>query len=269
MKMVDESVPSDNRYFGFKRPGLVTTKPAWEIPGHVPASPYRIRIARTSEQLQSAVNVRFQAYSKKLQALASKVKQPGILDYTHEPVILLAEDRTTGQAVGTLRINSGSSILDMLDDIDLPANIVEERVAFVSRMAVVGTVQERHLVRSLLQKAVFQLCIAKQLNRILLLAVEPRERLFYRWGFSDVYADGNARFPEFLDKFPVKALFIDTYSVERLWREQAHPLYDFLFGTFHPEIEVFASLSSIAQRSNEDAMLMNREPHHAEPLWIS
>ena len=268
MKMVDNASTVDNSYFGIARSSLGASKSTWEIPGHVPASPFRIRIVRTPEQLRSAVNVRYQAYSRRLQALASKVRQPGPLDYSHDPVILLAEDQTTGQAVGTLRLNTGPGVLNMLDDIDLPDNIVLERVAFVSRMAVTGTVHERNLVRSLMQKAVFQLCIAKQLNRILLLAVQPRERLFYRWGFSDVFADGEARFPALLERFPVKALFLDSYAVERLWREQGHPLYDFLFGTFHPEIEVFSSLSSISKRSNESTS-EDRETHSTEPLWVS
>ena len=265
MKMVGESI---GRGYLDSRVGPASKKPTWEIPGHIPASPYRVRIVRTREQLQLAVDVRYKAYTEKLQALASKVRQPGSLDFTHEPIVLLAENTLIDQPVGTLRINTGPNFLATLKDINLPETIVGERVAFVSRMAVTGTVHERHLVRLLMQKAVFQLCIAKQLSRILLLAVEPRERLFYRCGFSDVFPDGNARFPAFLDGFPVKALYADTYSMERVWREQKHPLYDFLFRTFHPEIEVFSSLSSIAQRSDETAGLA-RDYHPADTLWVS
>jgi hypothetical protein len=268
MKVVEGlGLGSDSGYFGFGRAHASSSETRWEVPGHVPASPYSIRIARTALQLQTAVEVRYQAYSEKLQALASKVKQPGPLDYEHEPVVLLAESRLTGEAVGTLRLNTGPGILGMLDDIDLPDNILGERVAFVSRMAVVGTVHERQLVRNLMQKACFQLCIAKQLNRMLLLAVEPRERLFYRCGFSDVFEDGKARHPAFLEHFPVKALYADTYGMERHWKEQKHPLYDFLFRTFHPEIEVFSSLSSLGHRSNEPARAM-REMQTIEPLWV-
>jgi hypothetical protein len=256
-----------NHHFGVPRTESKLTVP-WEIPGHIPASPFSIRIVRTPDQLQSAVDVRYEAYSEKLQALASKVRQPGPLDFSHDPIVLLAENRLTEKPVGTLRINTGPNILDMLDDIHLPDNIANERVAFVSRMAVTGSVHERQLVRNLLQKAVFQLCIAKQLTRILLLAVEPRERLFYRCGFSDVFADGKARHPVFLDRFPVKALYADTYGMERLWKEEKHPLYDFLFRTFHPEIEVFSSLSSLGRRSDESARI--RQEHQApEPLWVS
>ena len=267
MKVVDDlGLRSDSKFFGFGRLGDEGAGSTWEVPGHIPSTPYSIRIVRTSAQLQAAVEVRYQAYSEKLQALASKVSQPGPLDFAHEPIVLLAENRLTGEAIGTMRLNTGPSILDMLDDINLPDNIMGERVAFVSRMAVVGTVAERQLVRNLMQKAVFQLCIAKQLNRILLLAVEPRERLFYRCGFSDVFEDGKARYPAFLDKFPVKALYADTYAMERHWKEQKHPLYDFLFRTFHPEIEVFSSLSSVGRRSNEPAR--SARELTVEPLWV-
>lgn len=259
---------SQDCYLGFARPARETFDPTWEIPGYTAASPYTVRIVRKPDQLQLAVEVRYQAYSEKLQALAAKVRQPGPLDFSHGPVVLLAENRLTGEAVGTLRLNTGASFLSLLEDIKLPPNIVKERTAFVSRMAVTGTVQERQLVRNLMQKAVFQLCIAKQLNRILLLAVEPRERLFYRCGFSDVFEDGGSRHPAFLDGFPVKALFADTYSMERVWRGEKHPLYDFLFRTFHPEIEVFSSLSSLGHRIDEPPP-PQRETHDADPLWVS
>ncbi len=268
MKLQNDPDRSFGPSLGFSDSPRESSRTPWEIPGHIPASPYSVRIVRTPDQLQAAVDVRYQAYSEKLQALASKVSQPGELDFKHGPVVLLAENRLTGAPVGTLRLNTGATILEMLADIDLPDTIVRERVAFVSRMAVIGMVQERQLVRNLMQKAVFQLCIAKQLNRMLLLAVEPRERLFYRCGFSDVFVDGQARHPAFLDRFPVKALYADTYSMERLWKEEGHPLYDFLFRTFHPEIEVFSSLSSLGQRSNEPAYSA-RVPHVAEPLWVS
>jgi hypothetical protein len=258
---------SQDCYLGFARPVREMPEIAWAAPGHDAASPYTIRIVRKPDQLQSAIDVRYQAYSEKLQALASKVRQPGPLDFEHGPVVLLAENRLTGEPVGTLRLNTGPSFLDLLRDMALPANIVKERTAFVSRMAVTGPVQERQLVRNLMQKAVFQLCIAKQLNRILLLAVEPRERLFYRCGFSDVFPDGESRHPAFLDGFPIKALYADTYSMERLWRGEKHPLYEFLFRTFHPEIEVFSSLSSLGHRGNEPPPPV-RETHAADPLWV-
>jgi hypothetical protein len=266
MKMLHDNI--ENSITGLKRALTKQERQTWEVPGHTASSPYRIRIVRTKEQLESVVAVRCQAYSEKLQALASKVQQPGPLDFTHEPIVLVAENGLTGEAVGTLRVNTGPQILDLLQDVQLPADLVCERVAFVSRMAVIGTVPERQLVRNLLQKAVFQLAVAKQLSRILLLAVHPRERLFYRCGFRDVFADGAPRFPKFLDHFPVKALYADTYSLEREWREENHPLYDFLFRTFHPEIEVFASVSSSTQRSNEPSRSSGRS-HSPETFVVN
>ena len=249
MKMLHDNVaPSLS---AFTRAIPKRDRQVWDVPGHIPSSPYKIRIVRTQEQLDNVVAVRCQAYSERLQALASKVQQPGPLDFTHDPIVLIAENSLTGEAVGTLRVNTGPQILELLQDVQLPDDLTQHRVAFVSRMAVIGDVHDRPLVRNLLQKAVFQLSVAKQLSRILLLAVHPRERLFYRCGFRDVFSDGAPRFPRFLDYFPVKALYADTYALEREWKEEKHPLYDFLFRTFHPEIEVFSSVSSVTQRSNE------------------
>ena len=266
MKIVHDNV--ENPLSTFKRAVSRQERQPWEVPGHVPSSPYKVRIVRTQDQLDSVVAVRCQAYSEKLQALASKVQQPGPLDFTHEPIVLIAENVASGEAVGTLRVNTGPQVLDLLQDVHLPGELIRERVAFVSRMAVIGDVHDRPLVRNLLQKAVFQLSVAKQLSRILLLAVHPRERLFYRCGFKDVFRDGAPRFPKFLDHFPVKALYADTYALEREWKEEKHPLYDFLFRTFHPEIEIFASVSSIAQRSNEPSRSGDRA-HSSETFVVN
>lgn len=264
MKMLHDDVGTSPP--GFKRKVSSRDRKPWDIPGHLPTSPYRVRIVRTQEQLDSVVAVRCQAYGDKLQALASKVQQPGPLDFTHDPIVLIAENCMTGEAVGTLRVNTGPQILDLLKDVQLPEDLTTERVAFVSRMAVIGDVHDRPLVRNLLQKAVFQLAVAKQLSRIVLLAVHPRERLFYRCGFKDVFSDGAPRFPKFLDYFPVKALYANTYALEREWRAEKHPLYDFLFRTFHPEIEVFASVSSVAQRSNEP--VRSSDPAHSADTFV-
>ena len=243
---------------GLKLGVLNMTKPkatrnAWDVPGHIPSTPYRIRIVRTPAQLDRAVQVRVNAYSQKLQSLADKVRKPGALDFEHDPTVLIAENIDTGNAIGTLRLNTGPDVLDLMSDIQLPIEVTSNRTAFVSRMAIVGSVREKIAVRNLIQKAVFQICVAKQVPKVLLLAVSPRERLFFPWGFEDVFADGKPRHPDFMDKFPVRALVSETYALERKWRATKSPLHEYVFGTFHPEIEVFSSLSSTSHRLSDQS----------------
>jgi hypothetical protein len=235
-----------------------------EIPGHIPSTNLRVRIVRTAAQLQRVVAVRMEAYSSRLPELAEQVSAPEDLDYSHGAIVLLAEDCNTGRAYGTLRLNTGRDMLAMMDDIQLPREIVEGEVAYISRMAAVGNAKQKSAVRRLIEKAMFQLCAAKQLRTVLILAVVPRERLFYHWGFSDVFPDEMPRHPQFLNKIAVRALQCETYTIERTWREKKHPLYDYFFRTFHPEIEVFMSVSSLERRSGESDVRSTRLVNYQE-----
>jgi hypothetical protein len=154
-------------------------------------------------------------------------------------------------------------MLTMMDDIQLPGEITNGQVAYVSRMAVVGDGRQKAAVRKLLEKAMFQLCAAKQLRTVLILAVVPRERLFHHWGFTDVFPDQMPRYPRFLNEVAVRVLQCETYSIERTWREMKHPMYDFHFRTFHPELEIFMSVSSLERRSGESREATSRSSRRA------
>ncbi len=230
------------------------------ISGHIPSTNFRVRVVRSPEQLHGVVSVRKEAYLSRLPELAEQVSLPEALDYSHGAIVLLAEDRNTGRPYGTLRLNTGREMLAMMEDIHLPSKIVDGEVAYISRMAVVGDAKQKSAVRRLIEKAMFQLCAAKQLRTVLILAVVPRERLFQHYGFSDVFHDALPRHPLFLNNIPVRALQCETYTIERTWREKKHPLYDFFFRTFHPELEIFMSVSSLERRSGEPRASAQNHP---------
>lgn len=215
------------------------------------STPYRVRIVRTEEQFRKALAVRREAYSKKHPELAADVAQSEHLDYTNNAIILLVEDSRDGRPLATLRLNSGAGVTAMLRDLNLPAETASPRMAYISRMAAVGSGREKSLARALANKALFQICMARQFDRMLILPALPRDKLYYRWGFTHVFPDGQPRKPAMLGGIEAHVLQLEVYAIERNWRNSNHALYDFIFRTFHPEIEVFSSLSSIAHRTSE------------------
>src|SRR5690606_9404734 len=116
--------------------------------------------------------------------------------------------------------------------LDLPESVRTERVCYVSRMAALGTGSEKRILRDLLTKALFQFCLARQVQRALIAPVLPRERLYYPWGFENLFEDGQPRFPRLLHRQKTMILQQEIYSVERRWKEEKHPKYDFVFRTF-------------------------------------
>ena len=220
---------------------------------HIPqaevAPRLRIRIARTEEQIQQAVAVRYQAYAERLTGLAGDVAIKEDLDRTVDPVILLAEDATTSQVIATARLNSGPGVREMLAQIDLPAAYVNDRLGYFSRMAAVGSPVAKKIARGLLHKALLQICVAKQVDRMLLLVGNVRSKLYMPWGFQPVFPQTNLLHPEIVHGRPVNLFQLETRKAEATALQLGGPLYDFLFRTYHEEIEVFNSLSSVPSRS--------------------
>jgi hypothetical protein len=214
----------------------------------------RIRIARTEEQIQQAVAVRYQAYAEKLTGLACDVAFKEDLDRTVDPVILLAEDADTGKVIATARLNSGPGIRELLAQINLPSAYADDRLGYFSRMAAVGCPVAKKISRGLLHKALLQICVAKQVDRMLLLVGNVRSRLYMPWGFRPVFPVNNVLRPEMVHGRPVNLFQLETRRAEATALELGGPLYDFLFRTYHEEIEVFSSLSSVpSRRARSDA----------------
>lgn len=219
------------------------------ITASVEATPrIRIRIARTEEHIRQAVAVRYQAYAEKLTGLASDVATKEDLDRTLDPVILLAENLDRSQVIATARLNSGPGVRDLLAQVDMPPSYEEDRLGYFSRMAAVGHPGEKKIARGLLHKALLQICMAKQIDRMLLLVGNVRSKLYMPWGFKPVFPDGVVC-PEIVHGRPVKLYQLETRKAEQKALEIGGPLYDFLFRTLHQEIEIFNSLSSIPNRS--------------------
>lgn len=208
----------------------------------------RIRLARTEGQIQQAVGVRYQAYAERLSGLASDVAIKEDLDRTVDPVILLAENALTAEVVGTARLNSGPGVRDLLAQIDLPAHYHGERLGYFSRMAAIGDPTTKRIVRGLLHKSLLKVCVAKQVDRMLLLVGDVRSKLYAPWGFKPVFSK-TLLTPAMLHGRSVNLYELETRKAEEMAKELGQPLYKFLFQTYHEEIEIFNSLSSVPSRS--------------------
>ena len=228
------------------------------IPQAQAAPRLRIRIARTEEQIQQAVAVRYQAYAERLTGLAGDVAIKEDLDRTVDPVILLAEDADTSQVIATARLNSGPGIREVLAQIALPTSYTHDRLGYFSRMAAVGCPISKKIARGLLHKALLQICVAKQVDRMLLLVGNVRSKLYMPWGFQPVFPDDAVLRPEMVHGRRVNLFQLETRRAEAKALELGGPLYDFLFRTYHEEIEVFSSLSSVPSRTTR--------PNAEEPL---
>jgi hypothetical protein len=160
----------------------------------------------------------------------------------------LAEAKSDGEALGTIRIQT--NFVDPLPlefSISLPDSYRGRPLAGVSRLAVRSGPRGR-LVKLSLFKALHRYCLAKQVEWILIGARPPLDQAYLDLGFADVFEDAELRPLATAAGVPHRILSFEVFTAERRWHQLSHPLYVFMGQRFHPDIEIFSSVSNMWAR---------------------
>lgn len=205
--------------------------------------PFRVRLARNTDELGRAVDVRFRAYSRHLPEFAESLRHPEPLDTLPGTYVLLAESKLDGSPVGSLRLQLNQfSPLAIESSVLLPAALRKVNLAEITRLA---SEEGRNgkLVSTVLIKAAYLLCSALQVDHAIITARRPLDQRYLQLDFADVFPDGAFVPMEHIGGVPHRVLGFEIRSGERRWFERSHTLYSFMVGTFHADIEVFAALA--------------------------
>ena len=206
--------------------------------------PFVMKLVRTEAQLQKVCELRSVAYGHHLPHLAENLKHSDALDKSAGTVIFLAEDKITGEAIGTARLQSNTHQPLLLEgSVDIPQDLKKQALTEITRFSV-RPGYNQFTTRQALIKACYLYCCAMQLPIILIGARRPLDRIYESLGYVDIFGDGR--------KFPLKhaggiehrVLKFDVYGAERKWHADQHPLYGFMFQTYHADIQVFSAVSS-------------------------
>ena len=207
--------------------------------------PFTVRIVRTDEQLARAVQIRAEAYTRHVPTLGEILANPEHVDRDPNAIVFLAEGKRDGEPLGTIRIQTNfSSPIPLETSIDLPEKFIGRPVAGVSRLAVKAGSRGR-LVKVALFKALHRYCLAKQVEWILIGARPPLDQTYVDLGFYDMFEDGELRPLATAAGVMHRILCFEVFNAERRWHALSHPLYVFMGQRFHPDIEIFASVSNM------------------------
>lgn len=206
--------------------------------------PFVMKLVRTEAQLRKVRELRAVAYGHHLPHLADQLRMPDSLDKSPGTVIFLAEDKLTGEAIGTARLQSNTHMPLLLEgSVTIPPELKRSALTEITRFSV-RPGYNQFVTRQALIKACYLYCCAMQLPVILIGARRPLDRIYESLGYVDIFEPGQ--------KFPLlhaggiehRILKFDVYGAERHWHAQQHPLYGFMFQTYHPDIQVFSSVSA-------------------------
>jgi hypothetical protein len=223
--------------------------------------PFVMKLVRTEAQLQRVCDLRSVAYGHHLPHLADHLRMPDSLDKSPGTVIFLAEDKITGEAIGTARLQSNTHRPLLLEgSVDIPADLKRHTLAEITRFSV-RPGYNQFTTRQALIKACYLYCCAMQLPVILIGARRPLDRIYESLGYVDIFEPGR-KFPlQHAGGIEHRVLKFDVYGAERSWHAQQHPLYGFMFQTYHPDIQVFSAVSSgwaRPRRADQVAGIMDR-----------
>ncbi len=215
--------------------------------------PFTVRVVRNEQELNKAVQIRHSAYARHMPEVAQSLLLPEKADTQDGVVVLLAESKLDGSALGSLRIQTNRlCALGLEKSVVLPDWLQDQSLAQVSRLGIaLGTVGR--LVKIVLIKASFQYCAQNDIGWAMVAARAPLDRQYAQLMFSDVFpGSGFVPLPH-MNNVPHRVMEFEIESGKARWTQAKHPLLKFFCETYHPDIELddarFVAPHSIAGSS--------------------
>jgi len=202
---------------------------------------FTVRLALDRADLKAACSVRSQAYGHHIPAWSKALEEPDAVDQSSSAVVLLCEDKASGDAVGTARVQTSAGGALLIEQcIDMPALQAGHGRAEVSRIAAVPGADVS--VKIALWKASYLYCMATQSRWMIIGARnEALVRQYRRLGFHELHPGRGSVPLSYAGGLAHHVLAFDTYAAERTWKERQHGLYNFVFETHHPDIQLYTA----------------------------
>jgi hypothetical protein len=202
---------------------------------------FDICVVRSEADLRAVCKVRATSYGHRLPQLRDALEEPDELDRHPDTAVLLARDKATGQAVGTVRLTTNAhGPLQIERCAPLPPLLEEHLLAEVTRLSVLPC-HEDPRVKLALMKATYLYAMAHQVQWMVIGArSDGLVRQYRRLGFTDLLGGGRSVALAHAGNLQHRVLGFDVTAAERNWHAARHPFYEFMVRTHHPDIQLFA-----------------------------
>jgi hypothetical protein len=200
---------------------------------------FTVRVAVLESDLMAACAVRSAAYGRHLPQLARAFAKPDDLDRRPDVRVLIAWSKETGAAIGTARITTNSyEPLAIQSSIELPPAMRGASLAEITRLAIQPGIADPSLKLALF-KASYISALTLQIRWLVIGARSPALiRDYSRLGFCDVSPGGMATPLAHAGGLEHRILAFDVLGAERTWYGVQHPLYEWMVGTLHTDIDL-------------------------------
>lgn len=200
--------------------------------------PFTIKRVQNADDMAKAVQVRQAAYARHVPEFARTLAWPEEADYADDAIVLLAESKLDGSALGSTRIRTNlHSPLDMEESIVLPEWLQGRRMVEATRLGV-DEGREGRLVKMALIKACFMYCQQNAIEWSVATARMGVDRQYEQLTFVDVFPDRKPIPLRHVGNIPHRVMAFEIETFEERWRAARHPLLNFFFDLHHPDINI-------------------------------
>lgn len=204
--------------------------------------PFSVHVVSSEAQLEAVQSLRETAYGRHLPHLKSSFGLPDPLDRGAGTTVFFAQDKLTGDVVGSARIQTNRHApLQIERSLALPDEWRGRRLAEITRLAVRPGYAGP--VRLSLVKASHLFCIAMQIGAVLAGSRQALLRSYRQLGFVPLFEDGRQVPLVHAGGLPHHVLVRDMVTAEADARARGSADHAFVFRTFHPDIDLFAAVT--------------------------
>ena len=220
--------------------------------------PFTVKVVQNDADLWKAVRIRHAAYGRHVPELAQLLRVPEFYDREQGSVVLLAESKLDGTPVGTMRIQTNrQGKLGLEDSVVLPEWLQDKSLAEASRLGVSDGGTGR-VPKTMLFKAYFDYCVKEEIDWMVITARAPLDRQYEALLFKDVFPGGAFIPMHHVGNIPHRVMAFEVATAESRWAAAHHPLFDFVFRTHHPDIDVSVRNSSLSENLMRQLPISNR-----------
>lgn len=204
---------------------------------HTQPLPFRIRMAHSEADLRQAVAVRTQAYGRHVPGMETVLKEPEADDVRDDAILLIAESKSDGQVLGSIRlITNSQQALHLEHEVELPTLFRGHRLLEAWRLTVRNCEQAR-MVAAALYKSLYEVSFWAGIDYVLVVARRPVDRLYKAMQFKDALGGKKLALSNTLN-LPHGLYYLPVREADALWRAAQCPLYPFMALTRHPDIDI-------------------------------
>jgi hypothetical protein len=226
--------------------------------------PFTVKVVANDEQLHKAVGVRHLAYARHIPEFAEQLKEPEASDFDSGALVLVAESKLDGTAVGTMRIQTNDyAPLKLEESVCLPGWLQGCTLAEATRLGVTDG-REGRLVKTALFKAYFLYCQQALIDWMVITARKPLDRQYDALLFKDAIDGGEFIPMRHVGDMPHRVMAFDVATAEERWIAARHPLYAFIFRTIHPDIQLSSDAVRVPSTSVLHGQLHSRNTMAAQ-----